>query len=83
MTRAARRYFRNFSRRDRPSDDPDAWEEAEELETPDERHFFGQMVEKKYRAGSRLDEREMRRLYGYLARTWIPLRRSFFLEELN
>ena len=46
----------------------DAWEEAEELETPDERALLRQMVEKKYEPGAELDERELRRLYGYLAR---------------
>lgn len=46
----------------------DAWEEAEELETPDERALLCQMIEKKYEPGAELDEREMRRLYGYLAR---------------
>ena len=42
----------------------DAWEEAEELE----RALLCQMIEKKYEPGAELDEREMRRLYGYLAR---------------
>ena len=46
----------------------DAWEEAEELETPDERALLRQMIEKKCKPGAELDEREMRRLYGYLAR---------------
>lgn len=46
----------------------DAWEEAEELETPDERALLCQMIGKKYEPGEELDEREMRRLYGYLAR---------------
>ena len=46
----------------------DAWEEAEELETPDERALLRQIVGKKYEPGAELDEREMRRLYGYLAR---------------
>ena len=46
----------------------DAWEEAEELETPDERALLCQMIEKKYEPGAELDERELRRLYGYLAR---------------
>ena len=45
-----------------------AWDEAAELEMPDERKLLRQMVEKKYAPGSSLDEREMRRLYGYLAR---------------
>ena len=45
-----------------------AWDEAAELEMPDERKLLRQMVEKKYAPGSSLDEKEMRRLYGYLAR---------------
>ena len=46
----------------------EAWEEASELEEPDERLLLRRMVEKKYAPGSSLDEKEMRRLFGYLAR---------------
>ena len=45
-----------------------AWEEASELEEPDERELLCRMVEKKYEPGTQLDEKEMRRLFGYLAR---------------
>lgn len=45
-----------------------AWEETEMLEEPDEREVLRKAVEKKYPADTELDEREMRRLYGYLAR---------------
>lgn len=45
-----------------------AWEEAEELENPDERELLRRTVEKRWTFGSRLDERELRRLYGYLSR---------------
>ena len=45
-----------------------AWEEASELEEPDERELLRRMVEKKYEPGTQLDEKEMRRLFGYLAR---------------
>lgn len=45
-----------------------AWEEAAELEEPDECALIRRTVEKKYQAGSELNEKEMRRLYGYLAR---------------
>lgn len=45
-----------------------AWEEAETQETPDERAVLRQTIKKKYEPGSRLDERAMRRLFGYLAR---------------
>ena len=45
-----------------------AWEEASELEEPDEKKILCQMIEKKYAPGSRIEEKEMRRLFGYLAR---------------
>lgn len=45
-----------------------AWEEAEELEEPDEKGLLRRTIEKKYSPYTELDEREMRRLYGYLAR---------------
>lgn len=45
-----------------------AWDEIEELENPDERAVLRNTVVKKYVSGTELDEREMRRLYGYLAR---------------
>ena len=45
-----------------------AWEEAVELENPNERELLKRTVEKRCSFGSELDEREMRRLYGYLSR---------------
>lgn len=45
-----------------------AWEEAAELENPNERDLLKRTVEKRWSFGSELDEREMRRLYGYLSR---------------
>ena len=45
-----------------------AWDAAAELEEPDERAVLLRTVEKKYPPGAELDERQMRRLYGYLAR---------------
>lgn len=45
-----------------------AWEEASEFEEPDERALLRRTIEKKYPSGSELDDREMRRLYAYLAR---------------
>ncbi len=44
------------------------WEETAELEEPDERALLRRTIEKKYQEGSELDDREMRRLYAYLAR---------------
>lgn len=45
-----------------------AWEEAAEIEEPDERALLRKTIEKKYAPGTLLDDREMRRLYGFLAR---------------
>lgn len=45
-----------------------AWEEASELEEPDERQLLRKTVEKRHAPGVVLDEREMRRLYGFLSR---------------
>lgn len=45
-----------------------AWEEAAELEEPDEKALLRRTIEKKYAPGMALDDKEMRRLYGYLAR---------------
>ena len=44
------------------------WEEAEELESPDEHALLLSLIEKKYASGTELDERELRRLLGYFAR---------------
>ena len=46
----------------------EAWEEITEFEEPDERSMIRKAVEKKYERDSKLNEKEMRRLYGYLAR---------------
>ncbi len=45
-----------------------AWEEAAELGEPDEKALLRRTVEKKYDPDTELDDREMRRLYGYLSR---------------
>lgn len=45
-----------------------AWEEAAELEEPDEKAMIRKQIEKKYEPGTELNEKEMRRLYGQLAR---------------
>lgn len=45
-----------------------AWEEAAELEEPDERALLRRTIEKKYDPNTALDEKEMRRLYAFLAR---------------
>lgn len=45
-----------------------AWEEEADLNSPDERTLLIRTVEKKYAPGTELDEKEMRRLYGYLVR---------------
>lgn len=46
----------------------EAWEEASALEEPDEYSLLCRTIEKKFASGSVLDEKEARRLYGYLAR---------------
>lgn len=61
-----------------------AWEAAAELELPDERQLLMRTVEKRYAPGAELDEREMRRLYGYLARRGFQSAEiSAVLEELE
>lgn len=45
-----------------------AWEAEATLNTPDEHMLLIKTVEKKIAPGSELNEREMRRLYGYLIR---------------
>ena len=53
-----------------------AWEEVCELEEPDERAMIRSAVLRKYAPDSELDEKEIRRLYGYLAR------RGFRAEDI-
>ena len=61
-----------------------AWEEVAELEKPDEKKLLRQMIEKKYAPGTSLDEKEMRRLYSYLARRGFRSGDIFsVLEEMN
>ncbi|MDO4274425.1 MAG: regulatory protein RecX [Eubacteriales bacterium] len=62
----------------------EAWEEAAETEEPDECAVLRAAVEKRYRPGSELDEKEMRRLHGYLARRGFQFGDIIHvLEELN
>lgn len=62
----------------------EAWEEAAETENPDECAVLRSTIEKKYRPDTELDEREMRRLHGYLARRGFQFGDiSHVLEELN
>lgn len=61
-----------------------AWEEAAELEEPDERSVLRAAVEKKYHEGARLDEKELRRLHAYLARRGFRFGDiSHVLEEMD
>ena len=46
----------------------EAWEEASDLEEPDETSLLRTAIEKKYSPGDTLDDKAMRRLYGYLQR---------------
>ena len=62
----------------------DAWNEMEELLEPDEREVLRRTIEKKYAPDTELDEGQMRRLYGYLARRAFRYEDiSHTLEELN
>ena len=54
-----------------------AWEEAAEVEEPDELAVLRTTVEKKYQPGTVLDEKEMRRLQGFL------LRRGFSYGDIS
>ncbi len=62
----------------------DAWNEMEELMEPDEREVLRRTIEKKYAPDTELDEGQMRRLYGYLARRAFRYEDiSHTLEEMN
>ena len=62
----------------------EAWEEMEELMEPDERAVLRKTIEKKYAPDTELDEGQMRRLYGYLARRAFKYEDiSHILEEMN
>lgn len=54
-----------------------AWDEVAELYEPDEQEVLRRTVEKKYSVHTELDEKEMRRLKGYL------LRRGFSYEDIR
>jgi regulatory protein len=45
-----------------------AWDEVTELEEPDERAMIREGILKKAEPGSEIDEKELRRLYGYFGR---------------
>ena len=46
----------------------DAWAEVSALESVDEKEILRRQICRKYESGTKLDEKEMRRLYGFLAR---------------
>ncbi|MDD7219216.1 MAG: regulatory protein RecX [Clostridia bacterium] len=61
-----------------------AWEEESVLNDYDEQSLLKNTIEKKYSADSQLDEKEMRRLYGYLVRRGFQFSDiASVLEELN
>nr|WP_294665185.1 regulatory protein RecX [uncultured Blautia sp.] len=61
-----------------------AWEEAAEVEEPDEVAVLRTTVEKKYQPDTVLDEKEMRRLQGFLLRRGFSYGDIFHvLEEMN
>ena len=45
-----------------------AWEKETALNMPDEKEILYRTIEKKYPPDTELDEKKMRRLYGYLVR---------------
>lgn len=45
-----------------------AWEQVAQDEEPNERELLRRQIEKKYQPDTILDDKEKRRLYGYLAR---------------
>lgn len=45
-----------------------AWEETAEAQERDEREVLRRTIAKKYQPGTSLDEKELRRLYGFLVR---------------
>ena len=61
-----------------------AWEEAAEVEEPDELAVLRTTVEKKYHPDTVLDEKEMRRLQGFLLRRGFSYGDIFHIfEEMN
>lgn len=61
-----------------------AWEEESALNDYDEQSLLKNTIEKKYSADTQLDEKEMRRLYGYLVRRGFQFSDiASVLEELN
>ena len=54
-----------------------AWEEEAAINMPDEREILYRTVEKKYAPDTELDEKEMRRLQGYL------IRRGFSYSDIK
>lgn len=61
-----------------------AWNTVCEIETPDEHQLLKRTVEKRCAAGSELDEKEMRRLYGFLSRRGFRVGEiSSVLEEME
>ena len=54
-----------------------AWEEEASLNMPDEREILYRTIEKKYAPDTELDEKEMRRLQGYL------IRRGFSYSDIK
>lgn len=62
----------------------EAWEEEAALNQPDEWEILKRTIEKKYDRDTQLDEKEMRRLQGYLARRGFQFQDiSGVLEEMN
>lgn len=62
----------------------EAWEEASDLEEPDETSLLRAAIEKKCSPGDTLDDKAVRRLYGYLQRRGFRMGDiSAVLEEMG
>lgn len=62
----------------------EAWEKVLEIEEPDERQILKKLIQKKYESGARISEKDMRRLYGQLARRGFKMADIVsVLEELD
>ena len=55
----------------------EAWEEVTTYEEVDEREMIRRQIHRKYASGTKLDEVQLRRLYGFLAR------RGFQFEDIR
>ena len=78
QTKGRQRLFQELCQRGIPYETAQrAWEEVTAYEEVDEKEAIRRQVHKKYMPGTALDEVQLRRLYGFLAR------RGFRLEDIR